>query len=181
MTKKNVENHPINESNSNPKPSKTQRKKEMHALQQLGEVLTLLNDAQLVELNLPEPLQDAIMEAKRISKFGAKHRQLQYIGKLMRKIDASDIQEKLNIMKQVSSRQTGLLHRTERWRERMLNEKHALTEFVNTYSTADIQQIRLLIRNAIKEKEADKPAENFRLLFKVLQQAILDKENSSCL
>lgn len=101
MTKKNVENHPINESNSNPKPSKTQRKKEMHALQQLGEVLTLLNDAQLVELNLPEPLQDAIMEAKRISKFGAKHRQLQYIGKLMRKIDASDIQEKLNIMKQV--------------------------------------------------------------------------------
>jgi len=173
-----VDNHYIDDE-TDQKPSKTQRKKEMHTLQQLGEELTHLNDSQLNALNLPEPLFDAIQEAKRISKFGAKHRQLQYIGKLMRKIDASDVLEKFNAMKQIASNQTSLLHRTERWRERLLDEKYALTEFVDMYPSADIQQIRLLIRNAIKEKDADKPAGNYRLLFKVLKEAMLDTEKST--
>jgi len=75
--------------------SKTQRKKEVRALQELGESLVELDDDQLVAIDLPEILRDAVMEARRITRFGARRRQLQYIGKLMRHVDATPIRAAL--------------------------------------------------------------------------------------
>ena len=109
--------------------SKTQRKRDMHALQDLGEALVALPASRLAELDLPERLHDAVAEARRISKFGALRRQLQYIGRLMRDIDSSAIAARLDAWNGQSREATAHLHQLERWRERLLAEDAALTEF----------------------------------------------------
>src|SRR5580698_4582988 len=83
--------------------SKTQRKKEMTALQELGEELCNLNDSQLAEVPIPEELREAIAEAQRIRQHGGKKRQMQYIGRLMRGIDAAPVREKLASWQGVST------------------------------------------------------------------------------
>ena len=153
-------------------PSKTQRKKDMHALQGIGEQLVELDPKKLAEFDLPEILTDAIALARPMQKHGARRRQLQYIGRLMREIDALPIQQKLDALQQNSTHQTARLHQLERWRDRLLNDEHALTEFAKQYPQADLQRLRLLIRNAQKEKAAEKPPKNFRLLFQELQASI---------
>jgi ribosome-associated protein len=153
-------------------PSKTQRKKDMHALQEIGEQLVELDQKKLQAFDLPEILIDAINLARPMSKHGARRRQLQYIGKLMRNIDILPIQEKLDAWQKTSLHQTARLHQLERWRERLLSDEHAFTEFAQKYPTADLQHLRLLIRNAQKEKAADKPPKSFRLLFQELQAVI---------
>lgn len=153
------------------KPSKTQRKQAMHALQKMGEQLVALNHQQLEKLDLPQTLLDAILHARQINKFGARQRQMQYIGKLMRTIEVASIQEKLDIWKQASLNQSVEMHQIERWRERILSDAQAITEFAGTYPNADIQQIRLLVRNINKEREFNKPPKSYRLLFKALQNA----------
>jgi len=153
-------------------PSKTQRKKDMHALQAIGEQLVELDPKKLAEFDLPEILVDAITLARPMQKHGARRRQLQYIGRLMREIDALQIQQKLDSWQQNSKHQTARLHQLERWRDRLLTDEHALTEFAKQYPQADLQRLRLLIRNAQKEKAAEKPPKNFRLLFQELQASI---------
>ena len=152
--------------------SKTQRKKDMHALQEIGEQLVELDQKKLNEFDLPEILIDAINLARPMNKHGARRRQMQYIGKLMRTVDVLPIQEKLKSWQQASVHQTARLHQLERWRERLLTDEHALTEFAQKYPAADLQHLKLLIRNAQKEKAADKPPKNFRLLFQELQAVI---------
>ena len=159
------------------KPSKTRRKQAMLALQKVGEQLVTLNDQQLEALNLPAQLLEAILEARHISKNGARRRQMQYIGKLMRHVDMLPIQEKLEAWQQVALNQTALLHQTEQWRERILTDSAALTEFANQYPTADITRIRLLARNALKERKANKPPKNYRQLFQLLHAVILQSQN----
>ncbi|WP_295626508.1 ribosome biogenesis factor YjgA [uncultured Nitrosomonas sp.] len=163
-----------NEIEQDTAPSKTQRKKDMHALQEIGEQLVELDPKKLTEFDLPETLKDAIQQARSIQKHGARRRQLQYIGRLMRNVDALPIQQKLDSWRQVSVHQTARLHQLERWRERLLSEEHALTEFAQQYPAADLQRLRLLIRNAHKEKTADKPPKSFRLLFQELQEIITE-------
>ena len=153
-------------------PSKTQRKKDMHALQAIGEQLVELDPKKLAEFDLPEILVDAITLARPMQKHGARRRQLQYIGRLMREVDASPIQQKLDSWQQNSKHQTARLHQLERWRDRLLSDEHALTEFAKQYPQADLQRLRLLIRNAQKEKAAEKPPKSFRLLFQELQASI---------
>ena len=152
--------------------SKTRRKQEMHALQDMGEQLIQLDLKRLAELDLPETLADAILEAKRIRKHGALRRQRQLIGKLMRDVDPAPIQEKLDAWNGLSSQHTAWLHLLERWRERLLADELALGELGQKYPTADLQQLRLLTRNAEKERLANKPPKSFRMLFQELQKII---------
>ncbi|OGA20916.1 MAG: hypothetical protein A3I02_00715 [Betaproteobacteria bacterium RIFCSPLOWO2_02_FULL_67_26] len=77
------------------RPSKTQRKKQVHALQDLGAELVELSAEQLAAIELPESLRDAVEAARRITARGARRRQLQYIGKLMRRVDAGPIRAAL--------------------------------------------------------------------------------------
>ena len=144
----------------------------MHALQDMGEQLIQLDIKRLAELDLPETLADAILEAKRIRKHGALRRQRQLIGKLMRDVDPAPIQEKLDAWNGLSSQHTAWLHLLERWRERLLADELALGELGQKYPTADLQQLRLLTRNAEKERLANKPPKSFRMLFQELQKII---------
>ncbi len=169
-----MQNTPENDIEQDVAPSKTRRKKDMHALQEIGEQLVELDQKKLSEFDLPEILIDAINLARPMNKHGARRRQMQYIGRLMREIDALPIQQKLDSWHQVSVHQTARLHQLERWRERLLADEHALTEFAQKYPQADLQRLRLLIRSAHKEKATDKPPKSFRLLFQELQIAITE-------
>jgi ribosome-associated protein len=153
-------------------PSKTQRKKEMTALQDLGEDLCRLNDAQLAEVPIPDALREAIVEAQRIRQHGGKKRQMQYIGRLMRGIDAAPVREKLASWQGVSTDAKALLHRVERWRDRMLEDETCVGEFIAEYPHSDLQRLRSLLRAIRKERELNKPPRQYRELFRVLRDSI---------
>ena len=153
-------------------PSKTKIKKQMHDLQKIGEQLAALNKDQLNELDLPENLRDAINEVKRITKFGAISRQMQYIGRLMRDVDPAPIVAKMEVWNGTSRQHVAWLHQVENWRDRLLEDPDALTELLAAHPQADAQRLRTLIRNALKEKELNKPPKSFRELFQVLRDII---------
>ena len=159
-------------------PSKTKRKQEMHALQDIGEQLVGLNKDRLAQINLPETLLDAVIEAKRLTGHEARRRQMQYLGKLMRSVDEEPIRAKLDEWNNVTRVQGAKFHLLERWRERLLTDEKALSELVVEYARADIQQIRTLIRNAQKEAAAGKPPKSSRALFKLLREMILEEKDS---
>ena len=153
-------------------PSKTKIKKQMHDLQDIGEQLVALSKDQLKEVELPETLRDAIIEAKRITSFGAIKRQMQYIGRLMRDVDTAPITAKLDMWNGKSNQHIAYMHRVERWRDRLLEDEKALTELLADHPEADAQRLRALIRNAHKEKELAKPPKNFREIFQVLREIL---------
>ncbi len=156
-------------------PSKTKVKQQMHDLRDVGEQLVALNNGQLNELDLPERLLDAIREMKRINKFGAQRRQIQYIGKLMREVDAAPIIAKLEAWNGTSREHSAHLHELEQWRERLLESDAALTELLAAHPDTDTQHLRALIRNAHKEKELDKPPKSFREIFQVLKEIMPER------
>lgn len=174
-----MQNNSEDEIDQDSSPSKTQRKHEMHALQDMGEQLVGFEIKQLNELNMPEILMDAILLAKQTKKHGARRRQMQYIGKLMRHVDVASFQEKINCWKNVSLHHKARLHLIENWRTRLLADDDSFTEFGNKYPGADMQQLRLLARNAHKEKTANKPPKSFRLIFQVLQEIIPEMPEST--
>jgi ribosome-associated protein len=160
-------------------PSKTQRKREMHALQALGARLAALNTAQLASIELPEGLREAIVEAQRIRSREARRRQLQYIGRLMREIDPAPIRAQLEVWDGRSRSATAAHHRAERWRERLLDDDAALTEFAREHPRADLQRLRACVREARKERVAGRDPRNFRVLFRLIRAAAADGDGGS--
>jgi ribosome-associated protein len=154
-------------------PSKTQRKKQMHDLQALGAELVELNDDQLGSIELPENLLDAVNEARRVTKFEAKRRQLQYIGKLMRNIDPEPIRARISAWKAVSTAHTARLHLIERWRARLLEDDAAMIELLRDYPDADAARLKLLVRNVARDREAGQPPKSYRALFRLLDDVIV--------
>ena len=151
--------------------SKSQRKRDMHALQELGRQLVELPKEQFEKITMEETLYDAILDARNIRQHGAKKRQLQYIGKIMRSIDAEPIQEQLNTIQGHSSQAAQALHNIERWRDRLLEEgDHALEELVKQYQQADRQYLRQLLRSAQKETLTNKAPKSARALFRYLRE-----------
>jgi ribosome-associated protein len=153
--------------------SKTRRKRDMHALQDVGEQLVQLSADQLAQISLPEALLEAVQDARRITQFEARRRQMQYIGKLMRKIDVAPIQQKLDIWHGKSRSHTALMHQVERWRDRLLTDEAALGELAGTFPEADLQRLRALVRNSHKEHAEGKPPRSARALFQQLRQMIV--------
>ena len=159
-------------------PSRTKRKHDDQALQDLGKELVAVGEDKLAELDLPERLSDAIMHARSISKFGALRRQMQYIGRLMREEgDAETIRTRLDAWKGISVNETARLHLIERWRVRLLNDEKALEELITEYPRADIQQLRSLMRNVKREAEAGKPPKSFRELFQMLRETLNSQQD----
>lgn len=150
--------------------SKTRRKQEMHALQDLGQALVKLSPQQLAQLKLPETLAEAISEAKRLKKHEAIRRQMQYIGRLMRQVDAAPIQAQMDAWRSDSAAEAARHHRLERWRDRLLADDDALTEFAAAHPGIDTQALRSLIRNARRETALGKPPRNARALFRALRE-----------
>lgn len=159
----------IGNDGSEPK-SKSQRKRDMTALQDLGEALVMLPANQLSTIPMPENLLNAVMAARSITERGARKRQFQYIGKVMRKVDAAPIQEALNVLNNQGQLAAREFHRVERWRDRLLSEgDSAVSDFISVYPIADSQHLRQLIRNAEREFSAGKPPSSARTLFRYVR------------
>lgn len=150
--------------------SKTQKKKEALSLQKLGERLVGLSGELISDMNLPEELQEAVMAAKTIKKHGARKRQMQYIGLLMRKHDPSPVREALYNLDSGNERKAAEFQELERWRDELIrgNEK-VLDEVVKNFSHADRQHLSRLIRQAQKEIRESKPPKASRALFRYLR------------
>lgn len=152
------------------RPSKTKQKEVMHELRDLGAELVELSVGQLKRINLPENIFDAVRECQKITAHGARRRQIQYLGKLMRSVDDEPIRAGLALLRGESSAETARLHRLERLRVRLLEDEAVLTEIAAQWPGVDLQHLRTLRRNALKEKENNKPPKNFRAIFQILQE-----------
>jgi ribosome-associated protein len=149
-------------------PSKSQRKRESTALQDVGAELVKLPAERIRNMDLPESLREAVLEAQRIRSHGALRRQMQFIGKLMRSIDAEPITEELAGLRGESERIKERFHTLEHWRERLLADDAAVTEWQAVHPGSDAQQLRQLIRNARREAAEQKPPRAYRALFRLL-------------
>jgi ribosome-associated protein len=138
-------------------PSKTQRKRESHDLQRLGEALARLPDDRLTPLALPEGLHEALAEYRRTRSHEGRRRQLQYVGKLMRDVDPEPLREAVAGSRLAPARETLRLHEAERWRDALLADEAALTDWLQAQPGSDAQRLRSLLRAA--RREAALPAE----------------------
>lgn len=159
------------------RPSKSHLKREMTALQELGEELAELSKDGLRKVPMPEKLDEAIREARRITSHEGRRRQIQYVGKVMRSLHETEvaaIRHALDVMKGASAAETAKMHAVERWREQLLTSDEVLTEFIRRYPQADPQEGRMLIRNTRRETEQKKPPRYFRELFQWIKTTLSD-------
>jgi ribosome-associated protein len=152
--------------------SRTQRKHEVEALQTLGRALTELARDQLKRIPMPDDLRNAVLDWHRFPKHEAQRRQLQYIGRLMRKIDPTPIAEALAHVRGESTAAKAHFHSLERWRERLLTDPDGLTAWMAEHPASDAQQLRSLIRNASREAAQGKPPKSSRELFRHLRETL---------
>jgi ribosome-associated protein len=152
------------------KKSRTQIKKEMLALRKLGQRLVGLTPDQLEKMDLEPELKEAVELAGKLTKHGAKKRQLQYIGALMRQLDPAPIQSALDRFERGYHDDTFTHKQTEKWRDRLIEGDEALVEtLLNRFSGLNKQQIDRLIENARDEKESGHPPKSARQLFRLLK------------
>ncbi len=156
-------------------PSKSHKKREVEALQDLGEALVKLPDGQFKRIDLPENLRVAVADCRKITQNGALRRQKQYIGKLMRAVDAAPIQAQIDVFNGASVAENAKLHQAEKWRDKLIADNEALTLFLNNYPDTDATHLRQLIRNARDEAARDKPPKAFREIFKVIREVMQNK------
>jgi len=162
--------------------SKSQKKRDMTALQDLGAELEALPRDRLARVPMPEVLADAIHEARRTTSHEGKRRQMQYVGKVMRGLDDDEVEAiraALEGFKGTSKAETARMHLIERWRELLLADDAALTRFLGEHPGGDVQSLRNIIRNARKEKEQAKPPRYFRELFQAIKAALDEKDRAA--
>lgn len=176
-----------------PGTSKTERKRESAELQELGGALLTLNADRLASLALPDKLQEALAEARRITAFEGRRRQMQLVGKLMRRLDENTL---ANVRAAVGNESVGhaqetlTLHEAEHWRDRLLQDDATLATWLEQHPGSDIQRLRALIRQARKDSpapdasavsrgEAPRRGRAYRELFQVLRAQLLAASTSS--
>ena len=154
--------------------SKSEIKRDAEDLKQLGEKLVNLTKANLTKVPLDDSLKDANEIAQRLQK-EEHRRQMQYIGKLLRSIDAEPIREALEKIENKHNQQQAMLHKLEILRDELVAKGDAaLTDLLNEHTSADRQQLRNLIRAAQKEKEQNKPSKAYREIYQILKTLILE-------
>ena len=151
--------------------SKTQLKKEADDVQTLGVEIAQLPKQKITSLSLPDDAKEAIIFYQHIKKNSAKRRQAQYIGKILRGLDLSQVIEELNVIKNISKLRIKLEHEAEGWREKLILSPAALDEFINQYQP-DISNLNQTISNARKESLADKKSKNYRNLYRLILESI---------
>ena len=163
-------------------PSKTKIKQQLADLRDIGQQIVALPDSRLKQLPLSEKLFDAVMLCRKISAHGGRKRQLQYIGKLLREEPEEttiSIRAKLLAFAGESHEENAKFHAMERWRERLLMDDSAITEFLHTYPDVEIQRLRQLIRQARKDAAAHKPPAHARDLFKLIRHTVEKSADSN--
>lgn len=165
-----------NDDHDDLRPSKSQVKREMHALGDLGEQLVELPASTLAKLPLDDALLRAIRECQAITKHGGRKRQLKYIGKLMRDVDADAIRNALEQLRAPHREEVAHFHRLEQWRDRLLAEGDpALAALLDEYPehALDRQLLRQTLRNARDQKLSEaKQKQASRELFRTLRELI---------
>ncbi|MBU2705468.1 DUF615 domain-containing protein [Zooshikella marina] len=158
--------------------SKSQLKREMHALLALGQRLLELKPDILNQLPLNDRLRQALEEGKRIKSFNAQKRHLQFIGKLMRDQDTEAIIATLDRLDSTSEESARRFHLLERWRDRLIDEstsQESLNELMAQCPEVEVQHVRQLIRQAHKEAANNKPPSASRKLFRYLRELDLQQ------
>lgn len=160
-------------------PSKTQLKAEADEKQALGEALLTLRADLMARLDLPDKLIDALAQAKRITNFEGRRRQMQFIGKLMRPLDMTPIRAAIDEQANGSADLTLALHLAEQWRDKLIASDDALSQWLTDYPGTDSQQLRALIRQARKDiakpeipGEAPRHGKSYREIFQLVKLAM---------
>lgn len=163
-------------------PSKSMLKRASHELQVLGQQLLTMPDSRLKDIDMPERLRDALDAYKTTRSFEGKRRQIQYIGKVIRSVDAEPLREAVASFQLGHARDALALHEAEVWRKRLLDEdKQALTDWMSEFPETDLQQLRAFIRNARKDAAAAPENRNgraYRELFQHVKKALVAREAS---
>ena len=150
---------------------------------ELGKQLVALSAAQLAKLPIPEDLLPHIQETQRITQHVAHKRQLAFLAKQMRREEDETleaIRDALDAGGEAARRETAVLHRVEAWRERLIADGDtALSELLVEYPGADRQHLRQLARNAVEERNRNKPPHAFRELFRELRELLLQPGDDS--
>jgi ribosome-associated protein len=162
---------------------RSKRKRATHEITDLGVELVKLGAEKLNALSLPEPLRDAISQARRIDSFIAERRQALYIGKLLRKLDEETlaaVRSVVNVDRAQAARATAQLHRAECWRDELVADDAALERWLAEYPGTDAQQLRALIRQVRKDSKAEhKPGDTprkgrpYRQIFDLVRAALV--------
>ena len=158
--------------------SKTQRKKEMHYRQAMGEKLIALKPDERTALNLPDELLAALEEANRLRKNEALRRHKQYIGKLMRDIDLEPIEAYFTRVESAHELNTRAFHELETLRDQLIaGDNNTIGDAIARFPAVDKQKLRQLVRNAKKErqindKQGTSDNKQGRALFRFLREQL---------
>ncbi len=155
------------------RPSKSQLKREMTALQKMGAELIAQPRERVKKVPMPEDVLDAILMCQTIKDHEGRRRQLQFVGKKMRSLEPEEvalIQKTIDSWKGSSKAETAAMHLLERKREKLLADDGALTTLLAEHPELDVQHLRTLIRNARKEVAENKPPKAYREIFQILKQ-----------
>jgi ribosome-associated protein len=155
-------------------PSKSERKRQSTGLQELGEALIELSQSELDALPLPENLRDAVELARRITAHGGLYRQKQYIGKLMRKIDAEPIRAAMAARKNRERVAAMRFRIVEQWRDRLIAEGAGAVDTLQTETTSqfDAAALKRLVERARTERDDKHPPHATRELFRALRDIL---------
>ncbi|MFZ6641485.1 ribosome biogenesis factor YjgA [Undibacterium sp. TC4M20W] len=154
------------------RPSKSQLKREMTALQKMGQELVEQARERVKRVPMPEDVREAILICQQIKDHEGRRRQMQYVGKKMRTLDEAEIaliQKTIDSWKGASKAETAAMHALERRRDKLLADDNALTELMAEHPHLDVQQLRTMIRNARKEQAENKPPKAYREIFQILK------------
>ncbi|MFZ6679954.1 ribosome biogenesis factor YjgA [Undibacterium sp. Tian12W] len=154
------------------RPSKSQLKREMTALQKMGQELVEQARERVKRVPMPEDVREAILICQQIKDHEGRRRQMQYVGKKMRTLDEEEIaliQKTIDSWKGASKAETAAMHALERRRDKLLADDNALTELMAEHPHLDVQQLRTMIRNARKEQAENKPPKAYREIFQILK------------
>ena len=164
------------------RPSKSQLKREMTALQKLGQELIDSPRDRVKRVEMPDDVRDAILECQLIKDHEGRRRQLQYVGKKMRSLEPAEvevIQRTIDSWKGASKAETATMHSFEKKRDKLLSDDKALTEILEQHPHLDGQHLRTLIRNARKEQAESKPPKAYREIFQILKQLHAESKKAS--
>lgn len=150
--------------------SKSQKKRDMQALQDLGAELTEISPARLKKIPMSERLLEALLDMHKLTKHEARRRQLQFIGKLMRDEDTAPIRAAIDALEGNSREEKARMHRLEHLRTQLLEDETVLTEIGNAHPDTDLHRLRQLRRNAIKERAENRPPRAYREIFQILKE-----------
>jgi ribosome-associated protein len=164
------------------RPSKSQAKRDMTALQKLGVELVDQTPERLARVDIPDNLRGAIEHARSIRDHEGRRRQLQYIGRLMRDVDPEPIRAALAAWSRQSRAEAAALHALEAWRDRLLEDDEALTAFASEHTAAlapdTLQRLRQAVRGSRKERAEGKSPHHYRELFRLIR-AITERDDGA--